>query len=489
MRPLVYMFYHGDVHIAYWEWMAALLYLVVIFFVFIKRRNRRLHASPEYRYYLSGIYAKLFGATFFSLIYFYYYEGGDTTAYFYSALAMRNLAFVEPVEYFKQLMGDNSMRAWTVYSEATAKPYQYVFFDNRTFAVLQITSVLAIFTNKSFLLTTLLTATITFYGVWKCYRTFVSYFPDLSGKLAIGFLFMPSAIFWGSGIMKDTWAFSAVCLWVHGVDEIFFKKRNTVSRSFMLIIAALVMLWFKPYMFTVIFPCSLIWVSYFRVVRIRSFLVRFVLVPVAFVTMFGLSVTVLRRLGGSMDKFALDSALETIRMTQKDLSNERAYGAHRFELGEFDGTWLGLMGQFPVAVNAALFRPYIWEAKTPVMLLSGLENLWVLVLAIIALLRAGPFFAVRTIAGVPIVLMAVLFSILFAFTVGVTTPNFGALVRFKIPLVPFFISSLYIIVRLAKARREDRNAGIEFDLKRYRMGTSQRWVGAVKRDRPGRRRT
>jgi hypothetical protein len=450
MRPLVYMFYHGDVHIAYWEWMAALLYLVVIFFVFIKRRNRRLHASPEYRYYLSGIYAKLFGATFFSLIYFYYYEGGDTTAYFYSALAMRNLAFVEPVEYFKQLMGDNSMRAWTVYSEATAKPYQYVFFDNRTFAVLQITSVLAIFTNKSFLLTTLLTATITFYGVWKCYRTFVSYFPDLSGKLAIGFLFMPSAIFWGSGIMKDTWAFSAVCLWVHGVDEIFFKKRNTVSRSFMLIIAALVMLWFKPYMFTVIFPCSLI---------------------------------------GSMDKFALDSALETIRMTQKDLSNERAYGAHRFELGEFDGTWLGLMGQFPVAVNAALFRPYIWEAKTPVMLLSGLENLWVLVLAIIALLRAGPFFAVRTIAGVPIVLMAVLFSILFAFTVGVTTPNFGALVRFKIPLVPFFISSLYIIVRLAKARREDRNAGIEFDLKRYRMGTSQRWIGAVKRDRPGRRRT
>ncbi|MFZ1692603.1 MAG: hypothetical protein WAT74_05315 [Flavobacteriales bacterium] len=471
MRPLVYMFYHGDVNIEYWEWLGAVVYFAIIFFVFIRRRNKRMREFPEYRYFLSGVYAKLFGAMFFSLIYFYYYPGGDTTAYYYSALAMRNLAFVDPQEYLRQLMGDNSMRAWLTYSEATAKPYQYVFFDKRTFAVLQATSVLAIFTFKSYLITSLVTATISFYGAWKCYRTFVSYFPSLAGKLAIGFLFMPSAVFWGSGILKDTYAFSAVCLWVHGVDEVFFKRRNMISKSILIAVSAAVMLWFKPYIFMAIMPCSLVWISYFRVVRIRSILVRFVLLPIAAAAMMGLSLYILTKLSTSMDKFALDGALETIQVTQSDLSNERAYGAHRFDLGKFDGTWWGVIKKFPIATNAALFRPYAWEARTAVMMLSGLENLWVLLVAILAVIRAGPFFTLRAIGGVPVLLMAVLFSLLFAFMVGVTTPNFGALVRFKIPMVPFFISSLYIVVHLGQIKRALRKKNIEFDIRRYRLGT------------------
>lgn len=480
MRPLVYMFYHGDVEIEYWEWLGAVVYLAIIFFVFIRRRNKRMREFPEYRYYLTGVYAKLFGAMFFSLIYFYYYPGGDTTAYYYSALAMRNLAFVDPQEYLRQLMGDNSMRAWLTYSEATAKPYQYVFFDKRTFAVLQATSVLAIFTFKSYLITSLVTATISFYGAWKCYRTFVSYFPSLAGKLAIGFLFMPSAVFWGSGILKDTYAFSAVCLWVHAVDEVFFKRRNMISMSILIVISAAVMLWFKPYIFMAIMPCSLVWISYFRVVRIRSILVRFVLLPIAAAAMMALSLYILTKLSSSMDKFALDGALETIQVTQSDLSNERSYGAHRFDLGKFDGTWWGVLKKFPIATNAALFRPYVWEARTAVMMLSGLENLWVLLVAVLAVIRAGPFFTLRAIGGVPVLLMAVLFSLLFAFMVGVTTPNFGALVRFKIPMVPFFISSLYIVVHLGQIKRALRKKGIEFDIRRYRLGTGAASEKAVR---------
>jgi hypothetical protein len=42
-----------------------------------------------------------------------------------------------------------------------------------------------------------------------------------------------------------------------------------------------------------------------------------------------------------------------------------------------------------------------------------------------------------------------LFSITFAFSVGLTTSNFGALVRYKIPSIPFFLSSLIILYNLA----------------------------------------
>ena len=40
----------------------------------------------------------------------------------------------------------------------------------------------------------------------------------------------------------------------------------------------------------------------------------------------------------------------------------------------------------------------------------------------------------------------VIFSLLFALFVGATTPNFGTLCRYKIPCMPFYIISLFLIM-------------------------------------------
>ncbi len=189
--------------------------------------------------------------------------------------------------------------------------------------------------------------------------------------------------------------------------------------------------------------------------------------------MVAVSFFILSKLGDYLDKFALEGALETIEVTQNDLVNEQSYGGNSFNVGKFDGTWGSVLAKFPVATNAALFRPYIWESNSAVMLLSGLENLWVLVIAILAVLRSGPFFAFRTMVGIPLIMMSMTFAILFSFIVGVTTPNFGALVRFKIPMVPFFISSLYVMVFMASVNKQIKNRGLKFVMDEFRMGTSQ----------------
>jgi hypothetical protein len=50
------------------------------------------------------------------------------------------------------------------------------------------------------------------------------------------------------------------------------------------------------------------------------------------------------------------------------------------------------------------------------------------------------------------------FVLILAFGVGTNSGNFGTLVRYKIPLIPFFLSSLFImryyvkIIRLKKRR-------------------------------------
>ena len=70
--------YFGYVDIAYWEYSLSVFYLVVLYIVFARQKNLNVGRYPEYRYLLWGLFAKVFGGVIFSLIYFYYYKGGDT---------------------------------------------------------------------------------------------------------------------------------------------------------------------------------------------------------------------------------------------------------------------------------------------------------------------------------------------------------------------------------------------------------------------------
>lgn len=464
--------YHGYVGIDYWEYLLSLAYLLVLYLYFARVKNLRIKKDPEYAYLIWGLFAKVLGGVFFSLIYFYYYKGGDTIAYFYSAASMSKLAKLDPTGYFTVLFGENSMENRRFFNLDTGFPYSYVYFDHRTFFVIRCISPLVILALDSYLITTVVLASLSYVGIWRAYRTFVSYFPELRREMAIAFLFMPSCIFWGSAILKDTFTLTAVCLWIHSVDEIFYKKRAGLGHILVVVLSAFVIIMVKPYIFIVLFPVSLLWVFYFRVMRLRNALVKFVLLPMLLLGLVTASVVVLERLDTELGKFSLDNAIATIEITQMDMKRSEQYGENYFDIGEIDGTWSGVLSKFPVATSAGLFRPFLWESRSVVMALSGLENFWLLSLTLITFFRAGPIFFVRVIASIPVVLMSFLFALLFAFLVGVTTPNFGALVRFKIPLIPLFVAALYVVRHMRELGRARMAQGLHFDLSSYGMGTA-----------------
>ena len=45
-----------------------------------------------------------------------------------------------------------------------------------------------------------------------------------------------------------------------------------------------------------------------------------------------------------------------------------------------------------------------------------------------------------------------MFAMVFLFSVGLVTANYGALVRYKIPGMPFFLISLFIVYYLRKEK-------------------------------------
>jgi hypothetical protein len=106
----------------------------------------------------------------------------------------------------------------------------------------------------------------------------------------------------------------------------------------------------------------------------------------------------------------------------------------------------------PQAVNVSLFRPYLWEVNNPLMLLAALESLALLGLTIFVIIRArGTIF--RWLVQ-PEVLFCLAFSLIFAFSVGVSTYNFGTLSRYKIPLMPFYLVAIGLIYCYSKSERK-----------------------------------
>jgi hypothetical protein len=80
------------------------------------------------------------------------------------------------------------------------------------------------------------------------------------------------------------------------------------------------------------------------------------------------------------------------------------------------------------------------------MLLSSMEGLAMLLFVFkIFFTRGGVIKFFTIIFSNPVVFYCIIFSLLFAVFVGISTFNFGSLVRYKIPCMPFFVVALIII--------------------------------------------
>ena len=104
-----------------------------------------------------------------------------------------------------------------------------------------------------------------------------------------------------------------------------------------------------------------------------------------------------------------------------------------------------MLGKFPAAVNVTLFRPYIWEARKVITVLSSLEAMAFLLLTLKILIYVGPIKAWAAIRKDPNIQFCLIFTIIFAFAVGISSFNFGALSRYRIPCLPFYALALILI--------------------------------------------
>jgi len=337
----------------------------------------------------------------------------------------------------------------------TGYPPTYMWVDPETFAVCRYSSVFAFLGFQSFLVMSILTACFSYIGIWKLYRLFNSLYPGNQKALAWTILFMPSMVFWGSGIMKDTFVLGAVCWVTCNFYHAFIRREKLMLNLFFLVMNMGLIISLKPYVFLCLLPGMLFWLNSAYLQKIPNPMLKTLALPflvaviglIGYFTFFNLSSS----LGVYGD---VDSAVKQAQIIQQDLLRAEQYGGNNYYIGEIDGSIGNMLALAPAAVLTAIYRPMFWEIGSPTMVISAIENSVLVLFTLFLLVRVNPIKYVRIIISEPILLYALVFSLVFAFGVGVAGTNFGALVRYKIPLIPFFYSAMYIVYDLSKREQK-----------------------------------
>lgn len=416
-------------------------------------RDKRIEKEPEFKYFLPAVIIKIIGAITVVLVYTLYYKGGDTNYYFNDGRGLVRLMFKRP-DYFTDILF-NGMNFSKFYYFDTETGYPAYYRQSQTYFVVRIIWPLILLGLQSFIATSILLALISFGGIWRMYRVFISEFPQFRKQFAIAFFFVPSVFFWGSGLLKDTITFSAIGYFFYSFYMAFIRRQKIFKNLVIVYLAMSVIINIKPYIFVGLLPGTLIWIIGHYTSKIQGNFIRGITFPTAITIGIACGYLLLIILGDELGKYSLDKILMEASISNYDLK-QSYYKGNSFDIGKVDPTFSGMLDKFFPAVNAALFRPYIWESNNLLMAVSGIENFLILIFTVYTLYRIRLFGIFAFFAKNNLLTFSLIFSLFFAFSVGISTSNFGSLVRYRIPLLPFYISSLYIINGMVSERKNQK---------------------------------
>lgn len=287
-------------------------------------------------------------------------------------------------------------------------------------------------------------------GKIAMYRVFVTNLgPEARLPSAIATLFLPSFVFWSSGLIKEAivvgglgWSLFGLHLWI--------RKGRVVAGWAIMMAAAIPISFIKAY---ILFPFVIAggsWYYWARSMKRGRFRIRPAYIVAGGALAFG-GIVVLCHY---FPEYAFDTFIE--RTAQLQQVGQVVRGGSTYALSE--EARASLAGQFayaPLAFLTALFRPVLFEVHNLLMLANAIETTTLLILVVRIPLVRSLGSVRRQIVSEPFLVFCSVFVAALALAVGLASTNLGTLSRYRSPLLPFFV---VLLVALGKFGREDASA-------------------------------
>ena len=437
-------------YIFWYDWVISffLITIILIWSFRIVKKNKHDHLIKTY--FIKGISLKIFGAIAFAVYHTYVYGGGDTFGYFLTGKTITQTFFSSPSNFFNLTFYPLEKNAELINSINWIWEDDIMYKSEANYFPGRIAAVLQLFTFQAYLPTCILFSMISYWGIWKCFKYFNELFKNNEKALAISFLYFPTIVFWGSGLGKDSITLGAICGLIVCAFQIFITKERIVKNIIGLILMLSTLFILKPYVPLAFLMPLLLAISFSYVGR-KSNLAKIIIIPVVLglliISFFILSTVI----ENNFQQFSTETITDRIVTSNQNL---QAAGS-AFDLGIKPENINGIVDMapfFPKAVVATWYRPWIWEAKNPAMLLSALEGLFLIIISLIIIFKGiilKPFIIILT---NPILFSLFIYAIIFSGLIGLSTSNFGTLVRYKLPCMPFLVAVLFITLKKLKPK-------------------------------------
>jgi len=415
------------------------IYLVLFYGLAYAVRARVTNAYTK-KYYIPALTVKFVGAIMLGVIYQFYYGGGDTSNYYLHASLVQQ-AFGDSFTTGLRLLFS------TDYNPATAKYVANMFWFSgmAEYTVVRFAAIAGLFCFNTYTVIALIFALLSFSGMWALFITLAKLRPKEYHWLAISVFFLPSVFFWGSGLMKDSLCIGALGWLFYAFYRGAIQRRRVLAMLLVGGLAGYLLFLTKVYILLSFLPPALLWVFNENSQQIKNKTLRVILKPLFLVVGGGVALFAATNLTKGDEKYDIDNIGGRSKITADYLYGVSvATEGSAYKLGEQDGTIGGMVKLAPQAIVVSLFRPFLWEVRNPVMFLSALEALFMLIFTVRILLQSGVVRTLSLIVSTPVLTLCFVFALVFAATVGIVSNNFGTLVRYKIPLMPFYMAGLVI---------------------------------------------
>jgi len=418
-----------------------IIYLFVIYLSAILYVQKKVKTDSIYHYFIPALSLKIAGGMVYALYHVYIYKGGDTFAFYAAARDLQDYFSISEPETWASFTAkyDSSTFYFTKYN-GFLKGLDVLF-------IVRIIGIINYFALNSYFTTTLIFSFISFLGLWHFFTTFSRIYPSHKKLFLFATFYIPTTLLWSSGVLKDTVTIGSIGWMAYAVANLFIFNDKKIMSIIYLFIGIYFTFILKPYLVYLLLPAFFIWIQSNIKSKITSNFIRNLITPVLSISIIISSYFVLTTLSSSAGKYSLNNWENTLRgfHTWHDYLTQTSHQSG-YSLGEMEYTLIGVLKKFPAAINVTFFRPYIWEIRNIPTLLGALEGLFFLFSTLFVFYKAKGRI-IESLVKNKDVLFLLSFAIPFAFIVGLSSYNFGALSRYKIPAELFYLIALVIIYK------------------------------------------
>lgn len=395
-------------------------------------------------WFISIFSLKIIFGIVLTLIYTYYYtdqSNSDIYKYFNDSAIMYEAVKSNPFDYFKMLLGldfdslyfdNNYYRKMDYWHRSSSN--SNLLSDTHT--IIRFNAFARIFSMGSIYIHTIFINFISLIGLIALFKAFKPHFPSSHQRTLFYVIFLiPSVLFWGSGLLKESILFFALGLFITH----FFKLTKVVRTSSLLIlfIACLLILFTKLYILIALIPACLGYLIHQKVIKKKPF--------TSYLSSFGIIFLITLLFNYFFER--LNPFILLIKK-QRDFLLEMKMHNHinTIEILPFEST-IDVILYIPLAIYNTISSPHLNNSNSILTLMSAMENL-----IFIILLLSPVFYFKRKQKNIPILLFCFSFAIPLLIIIGSTTPIIGAIVRYRTPALIFIAIGIITLVDFEKIK-------------------------------------